>query len=262
MRIFITNTQFYTSLFLFSFAIIHYIYFLIWDIKDVIKYLKSPSEFTGKIRLKFMTWWNLYINSFYFIIVLICDLFFFFKRRQLETINFFFREHFSPICTTLTILVTIVFWFLIYLPMKIQNKIKGEMAFNYMNVYVHLLITIIQIVDIFLAQKTFMKFNLKHFYGLSFLFFCYGIVVGVEKFVNNNSIYPFFDLLKWWNIIFFVLFFVGFYFVIYKYCYLYLIKIKYQKKIFILEDEENVKIEDVENKIKNNETENDNKNLV
>ena len=77
MRIYITNTQFYTSLILFSYATIQYFYILIWDIKD------------GPYRLKFMTWWNLYLNSFYFIIVLICDSFLFFKNRKMETINFF-----------------------------------------------------------------------------------------------------------------------------------------------------------------------------
>jgi len=126
------------------------------------------------------------------------------------------------------------------------------MGFNYINVYVHLLITIIQIFDVFLAYKTLMKFNLKHFYGLSVLFFCYGIVVMVEKFVYDVNIYPFFEMMNWWNSIFFVLFFVGFYYVIYKFCYLNLIKIKYQKKIFILRDEENNQIEDVENQIVEN----------
>ena len=228
MRIFIKNNQLLVSLILFSFGIIHYIYFVYRDISD------------GPRRLKFMTWWNLYINSFYFIIVLICDICLYFNNRQLEKINFFFREHYSAICTTLTILVSIIFWFLIYLPLIIKNQLSKfkDMGSFYENLYVHLIITIIQILDIFFAQKTFMKFNFNHIIALTVLFMAYGIVVAIEKFVNNFSIYPFFDALKWWNFPFFIVFFVACYYLIYKYCYLKLIQIKYKKKIFILESQE------------------------
>ena len=224
MRIYIKNIQLFISLILFPFGIINFLYFLCRDFKD-------------PFRLKFMTWWNLYINSFYFIIVLICDISFYFNNRKMEKINFFFREHFSPICTTLTILVTIIFWFLIYFPAKIKNKNLNEFGTFYENFYVHFLITIIQILDIFFAQKTFMKFNFNHIIALTILFFNYGIVVAYEKFVNNFAIYPFFNDLKWWNFPFFIVFFVACYYLIYKYCYLKLIEIKYKKKFFVFENE-------------------------
>ena len=143
MRIYIKNIQLFISLILFPFGIINFLYFLCRDFKD-------------PFRLKFMTWWNLYINSIYFIVVLICDISLYFNNRKMEKINFFFREHYSPICTTLTILVTIIFWFFIYLPLKIKNEKKlNELGNFYENFYVHFLITIIQIFDIFYAQKTF-----------------------------------------------------------------------------------------------------------
>ena len=225
MRIYIKNNQLFASLILFTFGIIHYLYFLYRDFID------------GPFRLKFMTWWNLYINSIYFIVVLICDISLYFNNRKMEKINFFFREHFSPICSTLTILVTIIFWFLIYLPLKIKNKNLNDFGSFYENFYVHFLITIIQIFDIFYAQKTFMKFNKNHFIALTILFFNYGIVVAYEKFVKKFAIYPFFNDLKWWNFPFFIVFFVVCYYLIYKYCYLKLIEIKYKKKFFVFENE-------------------------
>ena len=209
MRIYIKNIQLFISLILFPFGIINFLYFLCRDFID------------GPFRLKFMTWWNLYINSIYFIVVLICDISLYFNNRKMEKINFFFREHFSPI----------------YFPEKIKNKNSNEFGTFYENFYVHFLITIIQILDIFFAQKTFMKFNFNHFIALTILFFNYGIVVAYEKFVNKNAIYPFFNDLKWWNFPFFIVFFVVCYYLIYKYCYLKLIEIKYEKKFFVFENE-------------------------
>ena len=80
MRIYIKNIQLFISLILFPFGIINFLYFLCRDFID------------GPFRLKFMTWWNLYINSFYFIIVLISDISLYFNNRKMEKINFFFRE--------------------------------------------------------------------------------------------------------------------------------------------------------------------------
>ena len=235
MRIFIKNNQLFVSLIFFSFAIIHFIYYVYRDFLD------------GPRRLKFMTWWNLYLNSFYFIISLISDISLYFNNRQMEKVNFFCREHYSAICTTLTILVSIIFWFMIYLPLVIKDQISkiDEMGRFYENLYVHLIITIIQILDIFFAQKTFMKFNFNHIIALTILFLTYGIVVAVEKFVYNFSIYPFFNELKWWNFPFFIVFFVACYCLIYKYCYLKLIEIKYKKNIFVLESQE-IKISDID----------------
>ena len=228
MRIFIKKIQLLVSLSLFIFASIHFIYYVYRD------FLEGPR------RLKFMTWWNLYINSIYFIVVLISDICLYFNNRRMEKINFFFREHYSAICTTLTFLVSIIFWLMIYLPILITNQFSkiNEMGTFYENLYVHLIITIIQILDIFFAQKTFMKFNWNHIFGLTILFLCYGIVVAIEKFVKNFSIYPFFNDLKWWNFPFFIVFFVCCYCLIYKFCYLKLIEIKYKKKIFVLESQE------------------------
>lgn len=236
MRIFIKNIQLFVSLTIFSFGIIHFIYYVYRDFLD------------GPRRLKFMTWWNLYINSFYFIVVLISDICLYFNNIRMEKINYFFREHYSAFCTTLTILVSIIFWFMIYLPLIITKQISktNEMGTFYENLYVHLIITIIQILDIFFAQKTFMKFNLNHIFALTILFFCYGIVVAIEKFVNNFSIYPFFNDLKWWNFPFFIAFFVCCYCLIYKFCYLKLIEIKYKRKYFVLESEE-IRISNVDN---------------
>jgi hypothetical protein len=37
-----------------------------------------------KKRFLFMTWWNFYINSIFFIVVLFCDIYFYFSKNKSE----------------------------------------------------------------------------------------------------------------------------------------------------------------------------------
>jgi len=206
----------------------------IYSLIEIIWFIKREKL----IRFIFMTWWNLYLNSFYLTGILIFDILFYLKVLKLERINYFFREYLHPIFCTLTILVTIIFWGLI-MPMlflkgsKLENKLSDLGI--YANIYRHFIITIFQIIDLFFAEKENITFNYNHWLGISFIIFCYSIVCFISFFKFNIVIYPFLENLNYIKIILLFSGFIIFYTSLY-YFYIYLIKLKYKWKFYINED--------------------------
>ena len=162
----------------------------IYSLIEIIWFIKREKL----IRFIYMTWWNLYLNSFYLFGILIFDILFYLKIK-----NYFFRENLHPIFCTLTILVTIIFWLLI-IPMLFfkGSELKNDLTDLgiYADVYRHLILTIFQIVDLFFAEKENMNFNYKHWLGLGFIMFCYSFVCVITFFKYNIVIYPFLENLN------------------------------------------------------------------
>jgi len=228
MRKKITFNQLIISLFIGIYSLIE----IIWFIKR-----------EKLIRFIYMTWWNLYLNSFYLFGILIFDILFYLKIKKLERINYFFRENLHPIFCTLTILVTIIFWLLI-IPMLFfkGSELKNDLTDLgiYADVYRHLILTIFQIVDLFFAEKENMNFNYKHWLGLGFIMFCYSFVCVITFFKYNIVIYPFLENLNKIKIIIVFSGFVLLYSILY-YFYIYLIKLKYKWKIYINDEDDKYK---------------------
>jgi len=222
MRKTITKNQLLVSLFIGGYALFQIIYFISVEIS---------------FRFIFMTWWNLYLNSFYLINILVYDILFYFKIKLLEKINNLFREHISPILCTLTFLVSLIFWCVIYPMIIIFGRKNPDKWGVYVNCYVHIILTCLHVIDIFYGERKKKSFDIRDWYGIAFIMGCYSIVVVVCYFGYNFAIYPFLEKLNGLKII---IFFIGFIFLftILYYLYIKLVDLKYKYKFYISDEEE------------------------
>ena len=188
-------------------------------------------------QILFMTMWNLYISTIFLVTISICDFsLYLLKSNKLEKINELFRERLSPAFTALTYLVTFTFWVMIY-PVLIK---KGNGNFGltlYINLYVHLYLTILQTVDIFFSYRKKKGILIKYdFLIAAFIIMIYSILILFLVFGYNKPIYPFLNNMTWYKAI---VEFIVFQFIIFIF-YLIpvgLIKLKYRYNIFILPDD-------------------------
>ena len=225
MRKTITKEQLIISLLIGNYALIEILYFISIEI---------PSRFI------FMTWWNLYLNSFYLISILIFDILFYFKINVLEKINYFFREHLSPILCTLTFLVSLIFWCVIYPMIIFLGKKNPDKWGAYVNFYVHIILTCLHVVDVFYGERKKKFYDQRDWNGVAFIMGIYSIVVLICYFKYNFAIYPFLEKLNGVKII---IFFVGFVFIFTMLYYLYikLVDLKYKFKMYISNEEDKMK---------------------
>ena len=186
----------------------------------------------------FMTIWNCYISTIYFVIIAICDFsFYIYKSNKLEKINTIFRENLSPAFTALTYLVSFTFWVMIF-PVIMKGKNEGEEydVSLYIDLYVHLFLTIFQTIDIFLSYRENKGIVIKYdFLIASFIMGIYSILMLVLIFGFNIAIYPFLKNMTWYKGIGEILLFQLMIFIFYL-IHVGLIKLKYKCKIFVLID--------------------------
>ena len=202
-------------------------------------------------QLFFMTMWNCFISTIYLITISICDFsFFYIKSNKLEKLNEFFRETLSPAFTALTYLVTFTFWVMIF-PVLVKSG-NGNFGLNlYTNLYVHLILTIFQTVDIFFSYRKNKGIIMKYdFLIAAFIMGSYAILTLILVYGYNYAVYPFLKHMTWYKglgelILFEVMMFL-FYLI-----HVGFIKLKYKYKIYILMDGTNES--DILENIKENE---------
>ena len=197
--------------------------------------------FFSPTQLLFMTMWNCHISTIYLIILAICDFsLFVLKSNKLEKINEFFRERLSPGFTAITYLVTFTFWAIIF-PVLIN---EGDSNFGiglYLNLYVHLFLTILQTVDIFLSYRKNKGIIIKYdFLVAAFIMGMYAILTLILVFGFNTPVYPFLNNMTWYKAIGEILIFEIMIFLFYL-VHVGLIKLKFKCKIYILKEEEEEK---------------------
>ena len=230
MRKQISFFQFFLSLAIGLYAFIMIIYF---DLNYF-----NPKQFL------FMTIWNFYLSTLYLVIVSICDFsLYIFKSKKLENINAIFRENLSPAFTSLTYLVTFTFWVMIY-PVLLKRGDKNFGLTTYINVYVHLILTVLQTIDIFFSYRKNKGILIKYdFLVGAFIMGVYSILILIVVFIFDFPIYPFLNNMTWYKAIAEFILFQSMIFIFYL-IHVGLIKLKYICKIFILtEDDEKEKIE-------------------
>ena len=201
-------------------------------------------NYFNKRQFLFMTIWNLYLSTLYLVVVSVCDFsLYVFKSKKLESINKIFRENLSPAFTSLTYLVTFTFWVMIY-PVLLKRGDKNFGLTTYINVYVHLIVTVLQTIDIFFSYRKSKGILIKYdFLVGSFIMGVYSILILIVVFIFDFPIYPFLDNMTWYKAITEFILFQSMIFIFYL-VHVGLIKLKYICKIYTLtEDDEKVKIE-------------------
>ena len=164
-------------------------------------------------RLLFLTWWSLYLNSIFLIMILICDsILFFTKKTFLEKINFFFRNYYSSISISFSYFVTIIYWTLIYVGSGFQTGGKNLNDVLH-NIYIHLLVSIFLTIDVFMAKREKKEFNSIEFSIIYLILIFYMIFYLVGKFEYNQNVYSFTnEMTKLKLIIYFIIFSVVIFF--------------------------------------------------
>ena len=164
-------------------------------------------------RLLFLTWWSLYLNSLFLIVILICDsILFFTKKKFLEKLNFFFRNFYSSISITFSYFVTIIYWTLIYIGSGFKtggNNLNDVLH----NIYIHFLVSLFLTIDIFMAERNKKNFNLIEFLIIYSILIIYMIFYLIRKYEFNQSVYPFMnEITKIKLMIYFFIFSIVIYF--------------------------------------------------
>ena len=189
-------------------------------------------------RFLFMTWWSFYINSVLLMVSLFCDLYFYFtKNKQYEKINYIFRNSYAAVSTTLSFFVTLIFWTLIFQSLNFFNKSYDEDKI-YRSIYIHLIITILLIIDLFSSERDEPKFKYSELNIDYIILGLYMILTLLLIYVYDKPIYPFLKNIHiipliGYGIIFIIVMYISYY------LYLGLLKLKYKYNIGLENDNEN-----------------------
>ena len=161
--------------------------------------------------LKYLTYISYYANSIFLLLCLICDIFLYINENSEEESNYILmnnknsylnnnilwaeklnnwnRNKYGVICNTFSFFVSVSFWILYFLGesyIKMNNTFFGLLS----SINLHLLITIFVIIDIFISKRKH-KFSADYFEIISFIFFVYCIICGIDKYYFNVNPYPF-----------------------------------------------------------------------
>jgi len=203
MRNKITVFQYFITFLMSSFNTISFIYFI--------------SQLDEIDRLLYMTWWNFYISSIFFIAILICDTnLFIFKSKRFEHINYYFRNHFYPIILIYSIFVSIIYWCVIN-PLSGYKQMGEDFYTIFKNFNVHGLIIIFLFLDMIFAERDIYSYNNNDVSILLAIITCYSILTIIMRKVFNIIIYNFIELMSYSIMICtglcFYLLLLGFYFI-------------------------------------------------
>ena len=161
--------------------------------------------------LKYLTYLSYYANSIFLLLCLICDIFLYINENSEEENNYILmnnqnsylnnnilwaeklnnwnRNKYGVICNTFSFFVSVSYWILYFLGesyIKMNNTFYGLLS----SINLHLLITIFVIIDIFISKRKH-KFSEDYFEIISFIFFVYCIISGIDKYYFNVNPYPF-----------------------------------------------------------------------
>ena len=185
--------------------------------------------------LLFLTYLSYCANSFYLFFCFLCDIFLYLKEKNseindlnyklieseenkndnktwFEKLNNWNRKKYGIICNTFSFFVTISFWSLYFMG---ESFIKVSSGFYPMlrTYYLHLIITIIIIIDIYNSKRnvTYSSCDINMIFNL-FLIYC--IIIAINKYFFNTNIYAFMHF--GWIIL--MIFIIIFFFILY-FCY-------------------------------------------
>ena len=178
-------------------------------------------------NLIYCTWLSYLLNSFYLFISIICDINLYINKSfKLEIINDFFRNKFSVPMNVISYYVCFIYWFF-YFTVEV-NEFTGK--FDYLKCfYQHILIMIIEIIDIFNSEHSYLKFSYIDLFICLILINLYGIELYILIFHYNIAPYKFYENC---NYLKFIIsgFIINILIVIFYFFHLWLFKLKFKNQ--------------------------------
>jgi len=148
------------------------------------------------------------ICTFYLFILFICDsTIFFFSSRKLDKINHFFRNSFSKIAFPFCFMITFGFWIIVLVGVIFKvdtflDSSRGIKPMRYVTgIYLHLGITIIMLIELFLNSRDEIKLTLEAGIVNSAIFATYITTICIAKYVFNRDAYHFMINMDVWPLI-------------------------------------------------------------
>lgn len=146
----------------------------------------------------YLTMWTLLMNSIYLVLNTISDTYLFFTSKQnLEYLHDFSRNKMAPVANSYSYMVFISFWGMVCMGSTVM-KLPTDAAGLLSNIYLHALITVFVIVDIYLSDHEKLQFNWIIFAFLGGIFILYSINVVICIFVLDFPPYPFMKNAPFW----------------------------------------------------------------
>ena len=141
----------------------------------------------------FLTFWSFWMNTFYFIIVTITDIYqFFFQNFRYEKINYFFRNTYSRFSFPLSYSITIIYWILYFLGNNFLRVRKGFLPYCF-HIYMHGIITILLLIDLIINYHEYKPYNYREVIIISFIYFLYVMNAAFAKYFFNSCPYAFME---------------------------------------------------------------------
>ena len=148
------------------------------------------------------------ISTFYLLIILICDsTIFFFSSRKLDKINYFFRNSFSKVAFPFCFMITLGFWIIVLVGIifKVDTFLDSKIEISVMryisSIYLHLGITIIMLVELFLNSRDEIKPTLETGIANTIIFAAYITTICIYKYVFKENAYHFMKKMDVWPLI-------------------------------------------------------------
>jgi len=147
-----------------------------------------------------LTNWSFLMSSIYLFLILIFDTnLYIFSSEKVESINFFIRNSYSKIAFPYCFLITIAYWFFLIfglffnINMYSKTRPKRILFRVFINTYLHLGITLIMLLDLFLTKRERVKFTFSSFIINTIIFIVYAISTYYRKFIQKINVYIFME---------------------------------------------------------------------
>lgn len=145
-----------------------------------------------------MTNWSFTMSTIYLFLILIFDTnLYFFSSEKLEKLNFFIRNSYSKIAFTFCFMITVCYWlYLIFgtlfkINMYSTKKPKYLLSTYLFNTYLHLGITIIMVLDLYLMPREEVKLTKSSFIINTLIYLFYLFCTYVQRYIKRIDVYVF-----------------------------------------------------------------------
>ena len=158
----------------------------------------------------FITNWSFALSSFYLFSVLICDTsLYFFSSKKLEKFHHFMRNTFSNVAFPYNFMITIGFWGILLFGLIFNSEtfVKEGTKFTFhsifVNVHLHLGITIFMLIELFLYERNEVKLNWCSCISNTAIYIIYCTFYCILKYCYDIDPYLFTGKFDWWEVLIF-----------------------------------------------------------